>query len=194
MERLAAEFVASAQALGGCPRWNRREIAIVGRSNVGKSSLLNALAGKRGLARTSRTPGRTQAINFFTLGETMALVDLPGYGYAKMPQALATRIASAMREFLEARKNLAALILLIDSRRGPQQEEVDLAEAAKARNLVLFVVATKIDKLKRSERASALAKMRALEIEPILCSAETGEGIDLLRRRILSIGAGRERR
>lgn len=184
MDRIVAEFAGSASALINCPRWDRIEIAIVGRSNVGKSSLLNSLTGQRGLARTSRTPGRTQAINFFTMGESIALVDLPGFGYAKMPQALATQIAAAMREFLAERANLAGLILLVDARRGAQREEVDLAAAARRRGLALFVAATKCDKLKRSERAAAMARMSKLEAEAVLCSAQTGEGIDILRRRI----------
>lgn len=187
MDRIAAEFVASASALSNCPRWDRIEVAIVGRSNVGKSSLLNALTGKRGLARTSRTPGRTQAINFFTIGGTIALVDLPGFGYAKMPQALAAQIAIMMREYLEARSNLAGLILLVDSRRGPQKEELEIAASIRDRGMMLIVAATKCDKLKRSERAAAVGRMRALEAEPLLCSAQTGEGVDVLRRKLLSV-------
>ncbi len=149
--------------------------------------MLNALTGVRGLARTSRTPGRTQAINFFAIGRTAALVDLPGYGYAKMPQAMAARIGHAMREFLASRTNLCALILLVDSRRGPEREEIDLAASARSRGLALFAVATKADKLKRSERAAAVARMRALDAEPFLCSAETGEGIEALRRQVLAL-------
>ena len=171
MDRINTEFVASAPVLGDCPKWDRIEIAIVGRSNVGKSSLLNALAGRKGLARISRTPGRTQMLNFFAAGESLALVDLPGYGYAKMPQAVATRIASAMQDYLANRTNLAALVLLVDSRRGPRREEMDLAEAARERGLALFVAATKCDKLKRSEPASSLARVRELEAEVVLFSA-----------------------
>ncbi len=142
MSAIKAEFAASASALKDCPRWTRREVAIAGRSNVGKSSLLNALTGVRGLARTSRTPGRTQAINFFAAGDSMALVDLPGYGYAKIPQALAEKIARAMDEYLAGRKNLHALVLLVDCRRGPEEEEVRLAGLARERGLVLIVAAT----------------------------------------------------
>jgi GTP-binding protein len=185
--KLDAEFETSVFSLAGCPRWNRAEVALAGRSNVGKSSLLNALTGIKGLARTSKTPGRTQSINLFAVGQSLALADLPGYGYAKMPEAIAQRIASSMSEYLRERENLAALVMLIDSRRGPGREELELAEIIRARDLVLIVVATKIDKLKRSERAKAVATFKPLSLEPILCSVTDGEGIDELRRRILKL-------
>ena len=93
MMRLDAKFVSSAFALGDCPRWERVEIALAGRSNVGKSSLLNAITGNKGLARTSKTPGRTRCLNFFEVGTHLALVDLPGYGFAKMSRLDAEKIA-----------------------------------------------------------------------------------------------------
>ena len=185
--KLNADFVTSAFSLEGCPRWHRAEVALAGRSNVGKSSLLNALTGIKGLARTSKTPGRTQSINLFAVGDSLALADLPGYGYAKMPQAVAQRIASSMNEYLHHRENLAALVMLVDARRGPGREELDLAEVIRARGLHLIVVATKCDKLKRSERARSIASFAPLGIEPILCSATDGEGIEELRRRILKL-------
>jgi GTP-binding protein len=185
--KLEAQFVTSAFSALECPRWNRTEVALAGRSNVGKSSLLNALTGIKGLARTSKTPGRTQSINLFSVGESLALADLPGYGYAKMPEAIARRIAASMTEYLHERENLTALVMLIDCRRGPGREELDLAEIIRERDLTLIVAATKCDKLTRSERSRAVAAFAALVIDPLLCSSSSGEGIDELRRRILKL-------
>ncbi|MGH7781956.1 MAG: ribosome biogenesis GTP-binding protein YihA/YsxC [Candidatus Binataceae bacterium] len=187
MAKLAAQFETSAFALDKCPRWNRVEVAIAGRSNVGKSSLLNALAGVKGLARTSGTPGRTQSLNFFVAGADLALVDLPGYGYAKVPGKIARDIAAMMADYLSERENLAALIVLVDSRRGPETEEANIAAIVRARGVEVIFVATKCDKLKRSERGAALARFRPLEAQPIVCSAASNEGIDELRRRIVRI-------
>ena len=153
MIRFSAEFVTSAFALDGCPRWKRAEVALAGRSNVGKSSLLNALAGVKGLARTSKTPGRTRCLNFFAVGDTLALCDLPGFGYAKMSHEEAARIASMMHEYIHGRVNLAAIAILIDCRRGPQADELELAAMAAERGIEVIAVATKCDKLRRSERA-----------------------------------------
>jgi GTP-binding protein len=183
----SAEFVASAFALDGCPRWKRAEIALAGRSNVGKSSLLNALTRVKGLARTSKTPGRTRALNFFSVNDTLALCDLPGFGYAKMSHEDAAKIASMMHEYIHDRTNLAAIAILIDCRRGPQQDELDLASMADERGIEVIPVATKCDKLRRSDRAAALKRFDAMRVSPIFCSATSGEGIDDLRRRILAV-------
>ncbi len=123
-----AEFVTLAFALDGCPRWNRAEVALAGRSNVGKSSLLNALTGVKGLARTSKTPGRTRCLNLLLRGTIRSRwCDLPGFGYAKMSHEDAAKIASMMQEYIHERANLAAIAILIDCRRGPQQDELDLS-------------------------------------------------------------------
>jgi len=192
--RLEAKFVTSAFGPEGYPHWERGEIALAGRSNVGKSSLLNALAASQSLARTSRTPGRTRALNFFSVGDDLAIVDLPGYGFAKMARAEAARIASMMNGYLVRREHLAALVVLIDARRGPQREELDLAAFAAERSIPLIAVATKCDKLRRSERAAATARFKPLGVEPILCSTLDGEGIDELRRRIVGCARAGTRR
>jgi len=188
MTRLAAEFALSAFSLSGCPRWKRAEIAIAGRSNVGKSSLLNALTGVKGLARTSKTPGRTRCLNFFTVGDGLALCDLPGFGYARMPHDEARKIAAMMHDYIHGRSNLAAIAILIDCRRGPEQDELELAAMAAGRGIEVIPVATKVDKLRRSERAAALGRFELMPGAPIFSSATSGEGIDELRRRILGIG------
>ncbi len=190
MIRFSAEFVTSAFALDGCPRWKRAEVALAGRSNVGKSSLLNALAGAKGLARTSKTPGRTRCLNFFAVGDTLALCDLPGFGYAKMGREEAAKIASMMHEYIHGRVNLAAIAILIDCRRGPRADELELAAMATERGIEVIAVATKCDKLRRSERAAALKRFDAVGVRPIFCSATSGEGIDDLRRRILAVDSG----
>ena len=188
MVPFSAEFVASAFTLDGCPRWRRAEVALAGRSNVGKSSLLNALTRVKGLARTSKTPGRTRCLNFFAVNDTLALCDLPGFGYAKMSHEDAAKIASMMHEYIYGRANLAAIAILIDCRRGPQQDELDLAAMATERGIEVIPVATKCDKLRRSERAAALKRFDAMRALPIFVSATSAEGIDDLRRRILAVG------
>lgn len=182
-----AEFVASAFTLDGCPRWKRAEVALAGRSNVGKSSLLNALTRIKGLARTSKTPGRTRCLNFFCVNDTLALCDLPGFGYAKMSHDDAAKIAAMMHEYIHGRANLAAVAILIDCRRGPQQDELDLAALAAKNGIEVIPVATKCDKLRRSDRAAALKRFDAMHSAPIFVSVTSGEGLDDLRRRILAV-------
>ncbi|HLK85094.1 MAG TPA: ribosome biogenesis GTP-binding protein YihA/YsxC [Candidatus Binataceae bacterium] len=190
--RLDARFVTSAFEPGGYPLWDRAEVALAGRSNVGKSSMLNALAGAKNLARTSRTPGRTRALNFFAVGDHLAIVDLPGYGYARMPRSEAARVAAIMNQYLDRSERLTALVLLVDARRGPGCEELELAARMRERGTPVIAVATKCDKLRRAERADALARFKAMGVAPVLCSSVDGEGIDELRRRI--VGCARSSR
>jgi len=184
MLKLKANFLASAHSLDQCPRWPRTEVALAGRSNVGKSSLLNALTGVKNLARVSATPGRTRSLNFFELGRNLILVDLPGYGFAAMSHAEAAKVAELLRDYLTSRASLSALVLLVDSRRGPQADEIMLAESATGRGAKLIVVATKCDKLKSSDRAALPKLFAPIGQSPIICSTRDGEGIVELRKAI----------
>jgi len=177
--------VTSAPSLAGCPRWELPEIAFTGRSNAGKSSLINALTATKGLARTSKTPGRTRLLNFFAAGEYLALVDLPGYGYARMPEVEATKVAAMTSEYLDSRRNLIALVVVIDARRAPEREEFALVEAMAQSGRGILIAGTKCDKLKRSERATASRRLAQLSRDVILCSALDNEGLDDIRRRLL---------
>ena len=193
--QLDAKFISSAFALGDCPRWERVEVALAGRSNVGKSSLLNAITGTKGLARTSKTPGRTRCVNFFEVGANLALVDLPGYGFAKMSRTDAAKIAGLLADYLRERRHLVALVMLIDARRGPEREELDLAAAVRERGLELIVAATKSDKIRNAERPEIPRRFAALATPPIMCSAFDGEGLDELRGHIFdSARSSRTRR
>ncbi|MEN0061017.1 MAG: ribosome biogenesis GTP-binding protein YihA/YsxC [Myxococcota bacterium] len=162
------------------PEHGLPEVAFAGRSNVGKSSLLNSLMKRKNLARTSSTPGRTQAINLFQLGGTIVFADLPGYGYARVPDAVRRSWGPMIEAYLGERETLALVVLLVDSRRDVRAEEGELRFNLTQARIPTVVVATKVDKLKRSQRARQLATIRRdLHLptgEPIPFSTQTNEG------------------
>jgi len=159
---LKATFVGSFNALDQLPRDRRPQIAVAGRSNVGKSSLLNTLVGEKKLAKVSGTPGRTRALNFFLINERFYLVDLPGYGYAKVSKSLRQQWGRLIEDFLTAGRDLVGLVLLLDCRRDPTDEDWQLVEWLAARQLPAVIALTKSDKLNRDQ---INRKTRRLESE-----------------------------
>lgn len=164
------------------------EIAVAGRSNVGKSSLINKLVGRRRLAKVSSTPGRTQLLNFFDVDESFVLCDLPGYGYARVPAHVKRNWGKMVETYLSTRSELRALLLLMDVRRTPGEWEKQLVGWSSMHGYTLVPVVTKVDKLGSSKRKPAIAKVaRGLGLGPkqvIGWSAVSGQGVDALWRRI----------
>lgn len=182
-------------AIAGLPTPAAVEIAFAGRSNVGKSSLLNALAGRRDLARASNTPGRTRELNYFMLGgDRLALVDMPGYGYAKAEKALVERWQRLVRDYLRGRVNLRRVFVLIDSRHGIKPVDEETLSLLDETAVTYQVVLTKADKITAPARQKVLAstlerlkKRPAAYPEVIVTSAETGLGIPELRAEIAAL-------
>jgi GTP-binding protein len=172
------EFVAGAARLDRIPPPTLPEVAFAGRSNVGKSALLNRLVQRRGLARVSKTPGRTQQINFFTVDERMLLVDLPGYGFARVPLPIKQQWRGLVEGYLSARRTLRAVVVLVDVRRGVQDDDVALLDFLGAHDISALLVATKIDKLSRDARRRQLEAMAKQyhDVAPLPFSSVTGEG------------------
>jgi GTP-binding protein len=180
----AAVFLGAAAAPGRFPPPAGPEVAFAGRSNVGKSSAINRLLGRRRLARTSATPGRTQQINFFVVNGRLVLVDLPGYGYARVSRAARAAWRPLVESYLTGRPTLAGVVLLVDARRGLEVEEDQLLEFLGAHRLPALVVATKIDKLGRGARARALTALARRGTPVVPFSAVTGEGVDAVWRAL----------
>jgi GTP-binding protein len=181
---LDLRFVRSADRLEALPDV-RSEVAIVGRSNVGKSSLLNALAGKQGLAHTSKTPGRTQLLNAFALGADAAVVDCPGYGYAKVSKTQRATWGRMMDRYLLEREPLAMVLVLVDGEIGPTKLDVQVLDWFQAEGVPHTVVATKHDKVKASQRDKRKRELAAgcglLPADVVWTSASKHVGIDRLR-------------
>ncbi len=177
---MEAEFLLSAVKPEQFPQAGLPEIAFLGRSNVGKSSLLNRLVAKEGLARTSSTPGRTQAINFFAVDGKLIFVDLPGYGYARVPPQISAEWKALIEAYLLKRTSLELSVLLLDARRGWMEKDLELRRWLEFHGRRYIVVATKADKLNQKEEHRNLAEIRRQMPEgelPIAFSAVSGRGV-----------------
>ena len=184
----AASFITSAWQPQQFPADEGTEVAFAGRSNAGKSSALNAITGRRDLARTSKTPGRTQLINFFALDGAQRLVDLPGYGFAKVPERIKEHWQELLTRYVEARSSLVGLVIVMDSRRPLTDFDVQMLDWSRANGLAVHVLLTKADKLNRSEANAVLRQVRAA-VEGVatvqLFSAVAKTGVDDARRDVL---------
>jgi len=178
-----AEFWAAARNVAEIPRPRAPEIAVAGRSNVGKSTLINRLTRRKRLARTSATPGCTRGLIFYTIGERMVLVDLPGYGWARRSVEERAAWKPLVEGYLSKRRALAGVLVLTDIRRGPQEEELQLAEYLDAHDIKRVWVMTKADQLSRAELARRQTVLESEIDEPMIAvSGETGAGVDAVER------------
>ncbi|MCF7674578.1 MAG: ribosome biogenesis GTP-binding protein YihA/YsxC [Akkermansiaceae bacterium] len=183
MKIKSAKFHISSPDLDSCPRWLWREFAFVGRSNVGKSSLINMLTHKSGLAKVSARPGKTQLINFFVINEAWSLVDLPGYGFAKTAKDRKYGFSVLIRDYLEGRENLTCVFVLIDSRLPPQQIDLDFLRWLNDCGVRHVLVYTKADKVSAAKVRGTIELMmaevagwRAEPLQVIVSSSKTGSG------------------
>jgi GTP-binding protein len=172
------------------PGPERPEIALVGRSNVGKSTLLNRLVGRRALARTSRTPGKTRALNVFTWGERLYLVDVPGYGWAQASRSDRAGYRKLVEGYLASRPQLAGVLWLLDLRRDPSEDDAEIGEVLASRGVPALAVLTKADQVPRARRPARLRAVTvALGLDEEACvvtSARTSEGMEELRESVLA--------
>jgi GTP-binding protein len=189
-----ARFLLSVASVPQFPPDCGAEVAFAGRSNAGKSSAINALTGRHGLAHTSRLPGRTRLLNYFELAPGQRIVDLPGYGYAEVPAEERRRWVPLL-EGLRARESLAGLMLVIDARRGVRDEDLELVSWADPARRPVQVLLSKVDKLNQAEKAAALRSARAAlstETGVQLLSAQSGEGVEAAQKVLIAMlrGAG----
>ena len=180
MKILSAEFVISAAGPKQFPLDSKPQIAIAGRSNVGKSSIINSLLHRKNLVKTSQTPGKTQLINFFIINESFYFVDLPGYGYARVPYSVTDAWAPMIEGYLKNAPHLSAVVVLLDSRREPDERDVRLIDWLRQYDIPVIYALTKIDKLNRQETDRARRSISAalgIVDDLVLTSAKSGQGI-----------------
>ncbi|GAA6212840.1 ribosome biogenesis GTP-binding protein YihA/YsxC [Hyphomicrobiales bacterium 4NK60-0047b] len=190
--RLPIDFVKGVVAESGLPTADRPEIAFAGRSNVGKSSLINALCNRKNLARTSNTPGRTREINYFTIGDEAFLVDMPGYGFAKVPKEMVAGWTKLIEKYLRGRTNLKRTFVLIDSRHGIKKKDLEIMEKLDSSAVLYQIVLTKTDKIKTGELEKRISETETIIKKhpaafPLLIatSSNKGQGIDELKGAII---------
>lgn len=178
----SAEFLLGAASVKQLPKDGLPEIALAGRSNVGKSSLLNKLTGRRSLARISGTPGKTRELNLYRIDNGLVIVDLPGYGFAKVPESVRRKWGVLIESYLNERQELSGIVHLVDARHTPTKGDVQMHEWIKYARVPTLIAVTKTDKISRGKRAGALKVVRET-LEPdaetsiVFFSAETGEGV-----------------
>lgn len=186
MRLASATFIKGVVRWGDLPADGRPEVAFIGRSNVGKSSLLNALVGRRALARTSGTPGKTQQLNYYLLDDRMYFVDLPGFGYAKIARTQREKWGKLIGRYLTEREPLRLVFHLVDSRHAPTELDRDVMEIMRGGRVPYVIVLTKADKLSGNERSKSERRVQdvlteyGMEIPVILTSSKTNRGIDEL--------------
>jgi GTP-binding protein len=185
------EFAGAIGQPGQAPPAALGQVAIAGRSNVGKSSLVNAVVGRKRIARVSGTPGKTREINFYAIDDRFFLVDLPGYGFARAPDAVRDAWKRLVEDYLSDNDRLQGLVLLLDARRGVQAADRQLLDYLGENGIPVLVVLTKIDKLNRSGQARAISEVRkSLDLpsdQVLATSARTGQGVETLRESLLAL-------
>lgn len=187
----SAKFICSAVTPEHYPPADLPEVAFAGRSNVGKSSLINKILNRKKLVRTSKTPGRTQLLNFFEINEIYRFVDLPGYGYAKVPAEVQKRWRPMVETYLTSRSNMRGMVLLLDIRREPSKEDLNLWHWLQTMSIEVVTVITKVDKLsrnKRNKQIAAIARTLGCKKEELIeFSALTGEGREEIWKALLKL-------